>query len=205
MVNILNELNTYLNVPALTTDMTTMIAVVVTLVIAFVCCFFGYKSSRGIAAVVGFLAGAAGGRMIAQMLKLESPIDLVVVLAAAIIVAILSGWLVKVGIFLIVLLGVWGAVYSLLTEYTSLERVFALIAGLVAAAILAVLAVIYMKPMIIVATAVAGGLLFADTLFQHLIKGRWSAPTEMLVRLGVGALLVILGMIVQFASTRRRY
>ena len=202
MNEILNEINSYLNVDLLTKDSTVLATVIVTAVIAIIYCFFGYKCIRFIAAVIGLIAGAAAGRIIVQNMNLTHPVSTAVIIGAAVVCALLGALLYRFGIFLIVFLGIWGIAYTVITDYTSLDKVFAVIISLAIGVVFAILAAIYARPVVIVMTALEGGLIFSDLLFDYLVHIRWSTQMESLVRLATGLLLAVIGIIYQFASTR---
>ena len=202
MNEILNEINSYLNVDLLTKDSTVLATVIVTAVIAIIYCFFGYKCIRFIAAVIGLIAGAAAGRIIVQNMNLTHPVSTAVIIGAAVVCALLGALLYRFGIFLIVFLGIWGIAYTVITDYTSLDKVFAVIISLAIGVVFAILAAIYARPVVIVMTALEGGLIFSDLLFDYLVHIRWSTQMESLVRLATDLLLAVIGIIYQFASTR---
>lgn len=202
MIEIIGELNNYLNIEALTKDTTLLAAVIIAAVIGIIYCFFGYRCIRFIAAVLGLLAGAAIGRMIVQMTNLEYPITMVVIFVAAAVCALLGMLIYRFGLFLSVFLGIWGIAYSIIAQYTSLDKVFAVIISLVIGVVFAVLSVIYLRPVTIVLTALAGAFIFSDLLFDYLVHIRWSAQLEVIVRLAAGLLLALIGIIYQFVSTR---
>ena len=202
MNEILNEINSYLNVDLLTKDSTVLATVIVTAVIAIIYCFFGYKCIRFIAAVIGLIAGAAAGRIIVQNMNLTHPVSTAVIIGAAVVCALLGALLYRFGIFLIVFLGIWGIAYTVITDYTALDKVFAVIISLAIGVVFAILAAIYARPVVIVMTALEGGLIFSDLLFDYLVHIRWSTQMESLVRLATGLLLAVIGIIYQFASTR---
>ena len=68
--------------------------------------------------------------------------------------------------------------------------------------VFAILAVIFVKPVVIIMTALMGGLLFADQIFEYLVQVRWDPQLETLIRLGTGAGLGLIGIIFQFVTTR---
>jgi hypothetical protein len=140
--------------------------------------------------------------MIVQMTNLEYPITMVVIFVAAAVCALLGMLIYRFGLFLSVFLGIWGIAYSIIAQYTSLDKVFAVIISLVIGVVFAVLSVIYLRPVTIVLTALAGAFIFSDLLFDYLVHIRWSAQLEVIVRLAAGLLLALIGIIYQFVSTR---
>lgn len=202
MVDFLNQLNGYLHVPALSSDMAATIAVIGTVIMAIIYCFFGFKAIRVLAAIEGVLLGAALGRFIAERFNLQQPIDLVAVIAGAVVCALLAALLYRLGIFLIVLSFVWLIAETVITRYTTLDQVYASIIALACGVLLGILAAIYARPVVIVVSALTGGFMFSNLIFQYLVHIRWSSWVEMVVRIGVGAVLGIIGIIYQFATTR---
>lgn len=202
MYNIITWLNGYLQNPVFETRTFYMGAVFFAAFMALVFCLFGYRRIRIISAVVGFVAGAIGGYFLAYFLKLVYPIDVAVIAGCALAAALLSFFIYRFGIFIAVFGAVWAAIWALLTKYTGIEGIFTVLIGLVAAIIIAILSAVYLRPMIIPATAVAGGLLFASIICEHLVHVTWSPLVEAIVRLGFGVFMAVIGMIYQFAVTR---
>jgi hypothetical protein len=73
-----------------------------------------------------------------------------------------------------------------------------LIVALVVGIIFAILAAVYLRTMIIVATALSGGFILANELFENLIRIQWSPTVETIVRLSTGLGLAVIGMVYQF-------
>ena len=197
----LRQLSEYLKLDYLTTDKFLMATVIISLIFAIVFCFFGYRAVRGIAAVFGFLIGAIVGMVVVREMSLQQPIDLIVILGAAFLLALLGFFLLRAGVFLIILLGVSGAVLPILQKYTSFEAMITAIISLVIGLVIAILAVIYLKPVVIVATAIIGAVSISQLVFTYLIHIRWSKSMEALVSFLVLVVFAAVGMIYQFAST----
>ena len=123
---------------------------------------------------------------------------------AGVVVALLNFFLYKLGVFIAVFFVTMSVTASLLLTYVKLEENVALIIGLAAGLVFAILAVIFVKPVIIIMTAFMGGLLFADQIFEYLVQVRWDSQMETLARLGTGAGLGLIGMIFQFVTTRKK-
>lgn len=176
--------------------------IIITLILGIVYCFFGFKAVKFLSTLVGFCIGLGIGYAIASTAKLEQPLTLVVPIIGAVMFAILGFFLYRIGVFLVVLLAVSSIASSLLLEYTKLDETVVMIAALVVGVILSILCVVYLRPIVIISTALAGGLMFSNELFENLIKVRWSPQVETIVRLGVGVILALIGMIYQFQSTK---
>ncbi len=198
----LRQLSQYLNIEALNTDKSLMIAVIISLVFGIVYCFFGYKAIRVCAAIYGALIGIIAGSAIVRQFALQSPVSLIVVIGLAVLLALLGFFLFRVGVFIVVLLGVAGIVYPLLQSRTTLEQLIMSIIALAAGLVAAILAVIYMKPVVIVLSAFMGAQTISSTIFTYLVHIRWSRSLELLVVLAVFVLFAVIGMVYQFASTR---
>ena len=177
-------------------------SVIAIAILGLVYCFFGYKASRFIATIIGILIGLYVGFVVVQTAQLAEPLDLVVPIAAGVVFGILGFFLLRIGIFFSVLLAVFGIVISLMTEYTKLDETVVTIVAIVLAVIFAVLSVVYLRPMVIISTALSGGRIFSNELFENLVHIRWDAQIETMVRLGVGLLLALIGIIYQFRTTR---
>lgn len=175
---------------------------IVTALFGLIYCFFGFKLMRFLSTLVGFLIGITVGQIVQQNAQFAPPLDLIVPIAAGVLFAILGFFLFRIGIFFVVLLGVFSIVMSLLTEYTKLDATVVAIVAIVIAVILSVLSVVYLRPMVIISTALSGGMTFANELFENVVHIRWDAQIETIVRLGVGLLLALIGMIYQFRTTR---
>ena len=171
-------------------------------ILGLIYCFFGFKAIRFIATIIGFMIGACVGAIVVQTAGLTSPLDIVVPVGAAIVFGILGFFLLRIGVFFAVLLSAFSVTVSLLTEYTKLDETVVAIVGIVLAVILAVLSVVYLRPMVIISTALTGGLMFSNELYENLVHIRWDAQIETLVRLGTGLLLALIGIIYQFRTTR---
>jgi hypothetical protein len=177
------------------------VSIVVAVVLGIVYCFFGYKAMRFIAALVGFAAGVLVGDGIARAAEFKYPLDLVMVIAGGVLLAVLGFFLFRVFMFIAVFLSVFSITMSLIVEYTKLDSMVILIVALVVGVIFAILAAVYLRTMIIVATALSGGFILSNELFENLIRIQWSPSVEAIVRLSVGLLLAVIGMIYQFHTT----
>ena len=79
-----------------------MIGAVVSLVLALLVCFFGYKFSRIFMSITGFIAGALLGYGAAtQIFNLTGPALIAVVVVAGIIIGAMASWIYLAGIFIL--------------------------------------------------------------------------------------------------------
>jgi hypothetical protein len=176
--------------------------IIFSVILGFIYCFLGYKAMRFVTTLVGFALGLSIGYVVAQVAHLTSPLDIIVPIAGGIVFALLGFFLYRIGIFFAVFLAVFGITVSLLKEYTRLDETVVLIVALVVGVILAILSVVYLRPLVIVSTAISGGMILANEIYENLVHVRWSADLETMIRLGTGLLLALIGMIYQFRTTR---
>lgn len=165
---------------------------------SIVYCFYGYKLMRCLNAIAGFAVGAVAGYIVAAILELDDMLMMVVPLAAGLAVGLLMFFLFKVGMFITVMMGGFALIVGLLTQYTTLAENVRTLIALGGGLVLAVLCVVFLRPVTIIITALDGGLSFAAILFTHLIQVKWSSFFAMVAPLGVGLVLGIIGMICQF-------
>lgn len=204
MINLLNQFAEFLQMTTPEAQGVQAAIIIGSAILGLLYCFFGYRSVRLITAIVGFLLGFVGGTAASVHLNLTSPLDIVVPVLAGVVVALLNFFLYKLGVFVAVFFVTMSVTASLLLTYVKLEENVALIIGLAAGLVFAILAVIFVKPVIIIMTAFMGGLLFADQIFEYLVQVRWDSQMETLARLGTGAGLGLIGMIFQFVTTRKK-
>ena len=202
MINLLNQLAEFLQMTTPEAQGIQAAIIIGAAVLGLVYCFFGYRSIRLITAIVGFMIGLVAGIIVAVNLELTQPLDIVVPLAIGVVLALLNFFLYKLGMFVAVFFVTMSVTTSLLLAYVSLEENVSLIIGLAAGLVFAILAVIFVKPVVIIMTALMGGLLFADQIFEYLVQVRWDPQLETLIRLGTGAGLGLIGIIFQFVTTR---
>lgn len=179
-------------------------------VLGLLFCFFGLKLSRVLIVINGALLGLSLGIGIAGAFHTEGTVFLIIILACALAAAFLSFALYKFGVFCMVFTGTLGFALTLLSGGLSSGNLsFALnggikemaigIAALVAALVLAVLSVKFAEPMLIIVTALAGGMAAGPQLLSLAGLG-----DKILLGYGAGALLAVLGMVLQFMMHSRK-
>lgn len=165
------------------------------IVIGLLFCLFGNKIMRVAAALAGFGAGAGAGVLITQMAETSGLTNVLIIFGCAVALAALSFFVFRIGIF-ITALGMVGAVALSVADVTvDLQIIIALAVALV----LAILAMIFMEPVVIVVTALAGGFAAGNG-----IAGLAGFADNRLIALGTGAALAVIGMIVQFMMQSRK-
>lgn len=165
------------------------------IVIGLLICFFGLKLVKIVSAVLGFLIGASAGAGVAAALEIGGIALVVIAVVCAVGLAILSYFIYRVGVFIMTFL------YSLgmfLTLFGMSSMVMLIIAAAVSL-ILAILAAVFVEPVIIIITAVCGGMSAGHAIIRlaALAVPSWTGYAA-------GAVLAILGIIVQFTLHSRK-
>jgi hypothetical protein len=167
---------------------------VVGLILCLLGCFFGYKLLKLWIGLTGFLIGAIAGYGITWYFTENVTYSLIATLICAILIAFLSYKIYLLGVFLLAGVGV----YFLCTSYLPLTGVLLPIASAAIGLIVAILAVHYMRPAIIVITGLQNGLLAVGALF-HLVP---TLDQALILPLGVG--LGMIGAAFQFLTTKSK-
>lgn len=202
-------------------------AVVISMIAALAVGFFGYKLKRVFAAICGFAIGSVLGAIVTAIVcpKVEYflTILLVVALITGIIGAIVSFKFYKVGVFIYMFSTTFTMVYSLLDTIIAKSALPAgddvslltanitsgnfsninlgiVIASFAVSIIIGVITVIYIRNIMIVVTAISGGINFSTGLLVNVIKFN-----NLFVILLVAAAVAVLGLTVQFRTTKKHY
>lgn len=181
-------------------------------VLGLLFCFFGLKLAKVLIVINGALIGLSAGIGIAGAFHAERTVFLIIMLACALVVALLSFILYKFGVFCMVFVGTLGTALSLLAGAGGIASgniSFALNGGtkelimgaaaIVAALVLAALSVKFAEPLLIIVTALSGGMAAGPQLLALAGLG-----DKVLIGYGAGALLAALGMAVQFMMHSRK-
>ena len=163
---------------------------VISIAVGLILCIFGLKLMRILSAVVGLLLGAGIGAAIVSVAGLEGTVSLAVIIGCGIVAALLSFFLRRVGAFISVLFYMFGA---LMTVLPADRLVFIIIAGIVAL-VLAVLAAIYMEPLVVTVSSIAGGLMAGPAIVSliGMDDKRWIGYIIAVVLAGLGLLVQLL-------------
>ncbi len=189
-------------------DQTQLIVSIVSVVIGLILCFFGLKLVRVLTVIAGLVVGGVLGYGIAVGLDVDTTIRIVIIAVCAVLLGILFFVLRRVGMFFlgfvlsaaacaIVLMSLYAvAVYEGAAQVSDYE-VFIFI-GLGISLVVAILAAIFMEPLIIIATAIQGGLTAGITVspLLGLSNTVWTYV--------IALVLVILGMWLQFWMHSRK-
>ncbi len=188
---------------------TQLIVSIISVIIGLVFCLFGLKLVRVLTVIAGLIVGGALGYGIGLLLDLDETIDIVIAIVGAVLFGILFFVLRRVGMFFVafvmsaaacavVLLSIYAvAIYEGSIQESDYE-VFIFI-GVGISLIVAILAAIFMEPLIIIVTAIQGGLTAGITG-----AGLLGLQTNSVAAYAIAIVLVILGMWLQFWMHSRK-
>ena len=172
----------------------TLEGLIVTGIVGLLICFFGLKLIRLQAALVGFLMGALIGIGVAWTAGISGLTFAIVVFACGAVLAALSFFLYKFGVFCVVFCVCLGMGVQIADPQSTLPLVIVLVIAL----ILAIVAVIFVEPAIIICTGISGGVTAGISAAAAMgLEGIWPGYA-------IGAVAAILGMVVQFMMHSRK-
>ena len=181
-----------------------IIILVVSLIICLLFAMFGYKLLKGFVCFFNLLVGAFAGLSVAEALKLDDTFHLVLMLVFAVIFSLVGFFLYKVGLFMVVASSVFSAAMSVLPSFVQSE--YLVPAALVTALLLGIFAAFFVRPIVIVVSSIAGGIMFSNILTDFVlskIKALDPSGATAAVVLVLGGLLGIFGMYWQFTHTKK--
>ena len=165
-----------------------MIALIVTTVIGIFLSMFGLKMIRLWSALLGLVAGAGIGFAVTELAGLEPMIVVGATIGGGIVLAFLAGFFYRFGIFLMALLT---GTYIAILFVNPQDWIFlgvCLAIGLV----IALLALKFVEPIMIVVTSIIGGVLAGDAI------ATLAELDNPIFRYGIMVLVAIVGGIIQF-------
>lgn len=165
-----------------------MISLIVTTVIGIFLSMFGLKLIRLWSALLGLVAGAGIGFAVTELAGLEPMIVVGATIGGGIVLAFLAGFFYRFGIFLLALLT---GTYIAILFVNPQDWIFlgvCLAIGLV----IALLALKFVEPIMIVVTSILGGVLAGDAIAT---LAEFDNP---IFRYGIMVLVAIVGGIIQF-------
>lgn len=169
----------------------------VTLILAILACFFGYKLTRVFMSITGFLAGLFAGFFISHgLLALSRPLIVVCTLLGGVIMALLSYWIYVAGLFILCFMLAFFAAASLLPFSGDIQFFLSTLIGFIVGS----LSIKFIRPVIIFSSGIVGGTMAAGVLVT--IFDRMHVHTFSF--LGTGGLTILiaaLGIVVQFLTT----
>ncbi len=165
-------------------------------VFALVNCFFGYRMMRFWIGIIGFSAGMWGGFAAADYFLDNMAVCAVIALAAGFLMTFLAFRIYLVGVFLLCGLFGFGLFWALGTLWFAEYETIVLIVSAVAGIGIGVAGVLLSRPVILLTTAISGGMMASQTMF-----GIFGVTNETAVLIA-GVILAILGAVWQFYNTR---
>lgn len=190
------------------------IFIVVSMIFSALSIFLGYKLTKLWSTLIGAAVGFISGYIIGSTIWGNSGAGFIAGLVLAVILGAISFFIYKAGVFMLCGFSALGFAYSALSGFVGIP-VVTLIISIVVGIIAGVVAVIFLRPFIIVTTAISGSFSFARSLFS-LFPATATVPglpataaTAKFLGLSlpimlVGAILSIIGIVVQFASTKKK-
>lgn len=165
-----------------------MIALIVTTVIGIFLSMFGLKLIRLWSALLGLVAGAGIGFAVTELAGLEPMIVVGATIGGGIVLAFLAGFFYRFGIFLLALLT---GTYIAILFVNPQDWIF-LGVCLAIGIVIALLALKFVEPIMIVVTSIIGGVLAGDAIATLAELG------NPIFRYGIMVLVAIVGGIIQF-------
>ena len=206
MENLMHQLQEYFYNQFPIIEQNNLIVIITALVIALLYVFFGYKLLRVYISLLGFLIGFALGIVICAVFDLSNSTAVIVIICVcAVALAALGFWLYKAGLFVMILLSLFPIILSIVSEFTTIEPVFMWIGSILFALVLAILAMFFVRPVVIIVTAVSGGLSIANLIINSLLPEIAQVNTvdgARIFMLIIGAVIAVLGIYFQFVTTK---
>ena len=160
--------------------------------LALLNCFLGYRLKKLWISMIGFLLGIAIGAGITALFSENKTVILAAGLVVGILVALISFRLYLIGVFFYAVL----SAYPLIAGLIGKELWWEIALSVIAALLIGLLAVNFVRPVLIIVSAVGGGM-----QVSQIIMG-WIAMENPWGLYGVAAGLALLGMLVQFRSSK---
>ena len=169
--------------------------VYVSIVIGLVSCFLGYKLLRVWMALVGFVIGMATGYLISYKYFSNMVIPIIIGFSVGVLIGFIAYRIYLLGVFLIALVTTLGFFGQLVAHYNEPNWVW-LVLTVILSIIAAILAIKFVKPVIIISTALNG----ATTVMMDVFKLLQEDTKHMM--LIASLLLAVLGIMVQFFTNK---
>ena len=206
MENLMHQLQEYFYNQFPIIEQNNLIVIITALVIALLYVFFGYKLLRVYISLLGFLIGFALGIVICAVFDLSNTTAVIVIICVcAVALDALGFWLYKAGLFVMILLSLFPIILSIVSEFTTIQPVFMWIGSILFALVLAILAIFFVRPVVIIVTAVSGGLSIANLIINSLLPEIAQVNTvdgARIFMLIIGAVIAVLGIYFQFVTTK---
>ena len=169
-----------------------MTVLIASAVISLLICLFGLKMVRLWNTISGLAIGTLAGIMIVYLAQTDMIVSLIIIGAAILIFAILAGVFRRFGAFLLC----FGTVLEIIGMLKLQNLTWLAIVG-IAGVIVAVLTMIWLEPLVIIVTSIAGGIgLGSSIVLMAEFDNRY-------IKIAIYAAAVILGLVVQFMMKSR--
>lgn len=168
------------------------------IIVGILISFFGLKLVRVLTTIVGFVLGAGIGLIISNILGWSGITVAIVTLGCAVVLAALSFFLYRIGVFLMVFVTVLGAATTIICAGNNITNMMLIIFAAVAL-VVAILSAIFVEPLVIVVTAICGGINAALAIVE--VTG---LEGNLLITIGIAVAISIVGMIIQFMMHSRK-
>ncbi len=168
---------------------------IASLLVSLLVCFVGYRLTKFFVALIGFGVGAAIGTAVSNQFFDSEVITLLIAVIAGFFVAMLAVYIYGMGVFLLAFFCGAATAGSIVVRFVSDQMVVYILMGAIGL-LVAVLSVIFLKPFLIVLTAVEGGFKAAQYLAILIpFTAVWFMPV-------LAVVLVALGILIQFLTTK---
>lgn len=175
------------------------VLLIVSVALALLQCFFGYRLLKVWVAVVGFALGfAVGFTVSALLIGGDAYIPAAIGIVVGILAALIAFKLYLAGVFLLCGASSFLVVQSLPFPYTEAWGIVLVVLGMIAFIVVGILAVKFARPCIILVTAISGASQAVDGLrapVEQLAENAWMGWAAV-------AVLAVLGIVVQFKTTK---
>lgn len=169
-------------------------------VISVLLCFLGIKMMRIFNAVAGAILGAGIAYTILGFVQVDTRTQWIIIGVSALVLAVLTGVVRKVGCFVFSLVAITGMLSYVLNASSSSDNwlLYAISGGV--AMLIALLGIKWMNPIYIVSGAFAGGIGLGSVLLNLPLP---DVSNPMLLKLAVYGVPVLIGCVVQFILKSR--
>ena len=164
------------------------------IVVGLLICFFGVKILKVLAAIFGLSIGAGVGAVIGTAANVSSMTMAIIVLIAAVVGAVLLVFLRRLSAFVVVFAYALSICVMLLVPQSTVMWIICIVVPV----ILAILAAVFVDPVVIILTGVSGGLsvgVFVAGLLN--LDNKW-------IGYGIGLAIAVIGIIVQFVMYSKK-
>ena len=183
-----------------------LIIIITALVVALLYVFFGYKLLRVYISLLGLLLGAVIGIVICAVLDLCSLTAVLIIIGLCAVALAVAGFLLyKAGLFVLILLSFFPVILTVVKNVANVQPVFLWIGSILIALVLAILAMFFVRPVVIISTAISGGISIANLIVNNILPEIANVNTTdgaRIFMLIIGLVIAALGIYFQFMTTK---